>query len=736
MNSNGTIPTDNPFYATASGNNRAIWALGLRNPFTFAVQPGTGRIFINDVGQDTREEVNEGLKGANYGWPTTEGPTSDPNFEGPVYSYLNSGATECAITGGAFYNPSTVQFPSSYVGDYFFADYCGNWIKRLDAAGSYTGASSFATGLSKPVSLAVGSDGSLYYLARGTGTNTGGLYRIQYTLNTPPAMTVQPQNQNVTVGDPATFSVSASGTPILSYQWQRNGAAISGATASTYTIASAQLADNGVAFRCQVTNAYGSVTSNSASLTVTANLAPTAGITSPVAGTTYAAGQTISYSGTGTDPEDGTLPASAFEWEVVFHHSTHTHPFIAPKSGSQTGSFVIPTAGETSDNVWYRIHLTVTDSDGLSHAVYRDVVPRKSTMTFATSSTGLQITLDGQPLSHTRHRRRRRGDRTDARSDLAAEQGRDRLQLLLLVRWGSSDARHFDAYFGHDLYGELPDGHADAHADPNRDTHRDEDFDPGGDGDADAHGHKNSDAHGHKNSDAHGHKNSDAYRNANADFRDVARSVAAAGPRGRGGPGQCDLQQRDFYRRWLRRRHLGLLRPVQLRLSDALRRRRDRGSDRERPEHGRLRQGGGHDPAESHSEFPLCHGGGPTEAVIGIPVATDAGSRDDWCWLHRFGTLLGPTGSCREHLHGLPVGHRDQLDSGGHGDDGQHGKQRLRGVGRHGSRQHDDLHNRLRQRHEDRELTRNARCRSQPFETGASSAAGSPVLPEAFLARR
>ena len=77
------------------------------------------------------------MKGANYGWPTTEGPTSNPSFEGPVYSYAH-GTAECAITGGAFYNPSTVQFPSSYVGDYFFADYCGNWIKRLDAAGSYT----------------------------------------------------------------------------------------------------------------------------------------------------------------------------------------------------------------------------------------------------------------------------------------------------------------------------------------------------------------------------------------------------------------------------------------------------------------------------------------------------------------------------------------------------------------------------------------------------------------------
>ena len=74
INPDGSIPTDNPFFSTATGVNRAIWALGLRNPFTFAFQPGTGRIFINDVGQSAWEEINDGVAGANYGWPECEGP--------------------------------------------------------------------------------------------------------------------------------------------------------------------------------------------------------------------------------------------------------------------------------------------------------------------------------------------------------------------------------------------------------------------------------------------------------------------------------------------------------------------------------------------------------------------------------------------------------------------------------------------------------------------------------------
>src|SRR5437773_2487502 len=72
INPDGSIPTDNPYFNTASGANRAIWALGLRNPFTFAFEPGTGTMYINDVGQSTWEEIDVGRAGANYGWSIIE----------------------------------------------------------------------------------------------------------------------------------------------------------------------------------------------------------------------------------------------------------------------------------------------------------------------------------------------------------------------------------------------------------------------------------------------------------------------------------------------------------------------------------------------------------------------------------------------------------------------------------------------------------------------------------------
>ena len=87
INSNGTIPNDNPFFNQATGNNRSIWALGLRNPFTFAFQPGTGRMFINDVGQNTWEEINDGIAGSNYGWPTKKVQRRNPTFRPPLFAY-------------------------------------------------------------------------------------------------------------------------------------------------------------------------------------------------------------------------------------------------------------------------------------------------------------------------------------------------------------------------------------------------------------------------------------------------------------------------------------------------------------------------------------------------------------------------------------------------------------------------------------------------------------------------
>jgi glucose/arabinose dehydrogenase len=157
INSDGSIPTTNPFYSSASGNYRVIWALGLRNPFTFSIDPFIGKMYINDVGNNLYEEVNQGIAGANYGWPTCEGACSTAGFTNPVIYYDHVAGR--AITGGVFYRKS--QFGNAYDGVYFYADYLGGWIHTLDGNGVDAG---WRTA-NAPIDLDVGPDGSLYYLS-------------------------------------------------------------------------------------------------------------------------------------------------------------------------------------------------------------------------------------------------------------------------------------------------------------------------------------------------------------------------------------------------------------------------------------------------------------------------------------------------------------------------------------------------------------------------------------------
>ncbi|HEV7668691.1 MAG TPA: PQQ-dependent sugar dehydrogenase [Thermoanaerobaculia bacterium] len=182
INKDGSIPNDNPFFGQAQGKNRAIWVLGLRNPYTFTFGRTNGRMLINDVGQNTWEEIDDGARGANYGWPNTEGPTNNPLYVSPRFSYQHGdgGTRGCAITGGAFYDPPTERFPADYRGDYFFADFCNGWIRRLDLGSG--AAIPFASDVEGAVDLRTGPDGSLWVLSYFGGT----LVRVGHEDEEPP----------------------------------------------------------------------------------------------------------------------------------------------------------------------------------------------------------------------------------------------------------------------------------------------------------------------------------------------------------------------------------------------------------------------------------------------------------------------------------------------------------------------------------------------------------------------
>ena len=401
INADGSVPAGNPYVGSGlSAQRQRIWSYGLRNPFTFSVQPGTGTIFLNDVGEGSWEEINNASTGGrNFGWPSSEGYNVKAGETAPVFAYPHASGfpdgTGCSITGGTFFNPAATNYPAAYVGKYFYQDYCGKWINYIDPSSSTTPPTRSPFALNMPgdaLALETGPDGNLYYLAR----NGSSLYKIVYTASTSaPVITTQPASVAVVPGAAATFSVAAAGSAPLSYQWQKNGVSISGATGTSYTIASVVAADAGQ-YRVVVTNGVGTATSSVATLTVTApNTAPTAQILTPASGATYVAGVPITFSGSATDAEDGTLPASAFVWRVDLHHDTHVHDGTPFSQGSATGSFTIPTSGELSANVFYRLQLTVTDAGGLKTTTYRDILPRTSTISLATSPAGLQLTLDG-----------------------------------------------------------------------------------------------------------------------------------------------------------------------------------------------------------------------------------------------------------------------------------------------------------------------------------------------------
>ena len=408
LNPDGTIPADNPFYNTATGDNRAIWALGLRNPFTIALQPGTGRLFINDVGSGAWEEINEGAPGANFGWPAKEGAAGDPRYRDPFHAYPHPPVApkSSAITGGTFYNPSRGNFPATYVGKYFYVDGETQVFGLLDP--NTRAATTFATiplenniATVLPMYLTVGPDGSLHYVAR----KAKAIHTIRYVGALAPQIGSHPASVTISIGETARFSIDAYGAAPLTYRWQRRTppavsfSDIPNATANTCQLPSAQLTDSASQFRCIVQNGSGSVTSSIATLTVDGTQPPVATIDLPLAGTYFRAGDTLEFSGSGNDPVEGPLPAANFTWSVDFQHLEHEHPFLPDTTGVTKASVLLPKAGETSDQIWYRIYLTVTNSAGLSHTTYRDVLPVKSSITLETVPPGLTVTLDERPLT-------------------------------------------------------------------------------------------------------------------------------------------------------------------------------------------------------------------------------------------------------------------------------------------------------------------------------------------------
>jgi glucose/arabinose dehydrogenase len=180
INRDGSIPPDNPYADGVAGDPR-VWASGLRNPFRCAVQPGTERLWVGDVGQVAWEEINVVEAEGNYGWPDIEGP-EPPNqvgFRYPVYAYPHpTPPPGSAVIGGDFAEPG--EFPAEYEGDFFYSDWNQGKIyrMRLDANSNVVLVEEWADDTRGPLGMTFGPDGALYYSSYRFDADE--IHRIQY----------------------------------------------------------------------------------------------------------------------------------------------------------------------------------------------------------------------------------------------------------------------------------------------------------------------------------------------------------------------------------------------------------------------------------------------------------------------------------------------------------------------------------------------------------------------------
>ncbi|MGZ3458497.1 MAG: PQQ-dependent sugar dehydrogenase [Archangium sp.] len=417
ITTSGAGLSTNPFWnGDPTAIRSKVWSLGLRNPFRFTLRPGSGIPYVGDVGWNDYEEINVAPPGANFGWPCYEGNGRQSGYEPlsecqalyalgpsavkmPLYLWPHNGGTACSI-GGVFRSGS--DWPAPHQNAFFFADYALGWMRSLtvDAQDNLLGVNDFATGTDGAVDFELGPDANLYYLS----INTGELRRIRYAgANSPPIAAASATPTNGSAPLSVQFSSAGSSDPegaALRYTWNfGDGSPTTSQPAPQHTYAS-----NGTyTARLTVTDGAGGSSSAAVAISV-GNHAPTATISAPLPSLLFRVGDVISFSGSGTDPEDGTLPDANLAWTILLQHcpggACHAHPFLS-RTGS-SGSFVVPDHG---DDFFFEFRLTVTDGNGLSDTKSVTIHPRTVQFTLDTSPPGMQVVYDSTagtaPFTHT-----------------------------------------------------------------------------------------------------------------------------------------------------------------------------------------------------------------------------------------------------------------------------------------------------------------------------------------------
>ena len=436
---------------TPTQANATSWlvAFGQRNPWRLTFRPkadGSGlsnELWSADVGASKAEEVNrvpdvtQVNAPINRGWPCYEGnyvasavqpgwdalnlPLCESLYaagtgavEKPYFSYqtrdggpLVSGEdcfNETSSVSGIAFGTAQSNYPAAFKGAMFFSDYARSciWVlgKKADGEPDPSSIQTFVQAAETPVDLLTGPGGDLYYVDYGlndefaVGEGEAGVHRIVYTgSNAAPTARI---TSTQALSGPAPWQVDFSGATstdpdgdALTYVWDLDG---NGSFETSGVSPSKTYALGTYTVSLKVDDGHGHTHTTSVQVQ-SGNSAPSLGTVTPSAALTWTAGDTINVSATATDPQQGSMPASAFSWQVSIRHCPsgvcHTHPFTA-LTGVSSGSFVAPPHEYPSHLL---LTVTVTDSGGLTDTRTVQLDPKTVSLSFASAPVGATVTV-------------------------------------------------------------------------------------------------------------------------------------------------------------------------------------------------------------------------------------------------------------------------------------------------------------------------------------------------------
>ena len=378
------------------------------------------------MGWNTTEEINRVVDSAdstveNFGWPCHEGSARQAGYDAanlniceslyasggvttPFFNYAHAAKVTpedpCPVgtssASGMAFNPPGSTLPAEFDGALFFADYARNCIWVMERSGGVLPSTSrirwFRSGAAMPVDIQFGPGNDLFYADVWGGT----IKRIHYTQgNQPPRAVALATPTSGPAPLPVQYDARQSTDPdgdALTYAWDTDG---DGAfDDSTTALQRWTYGTPGTyAVGLKVTDSKGASSTDAVAITV-GNSAPVATISSPSPGLRWRVGQSISFAGSATDTQDGTIPASRLDWSLVLHHcpsACHAHT-LQSFSDVSAGSFAAPDHEYPS---YLELTLTAADSGGLTDTQAVRLDPRTVILSMGSSPSGLTLALGG-----------------------------------------------------------------------------------------------------------------------------------------------------------------------------------------------------------------------------------------------------------------------------------------------------------------------------------------------------